>query len=165
MFRQDLRCLFQMVSVVQGFRVTDPAINDIGEIVASRPSIEEEGKPIPLPRLRTFRLKDIGLMECGMAVHLGHLSSRRYKPLSKLPMAHFPHIAWDVCSGFAGYLRDHLYWQRYEAASFPDVVLDLVSGPLGIHRRSLLSAYILHVDLRVGMVLRDVEEEGKTCSG
>ena len=61
MFRQDLRCLFQMhmVSVVQKFRVTDSAINGIGEILASRPSTEEEGKPIPPPRLHTFRLNDV----------------------------------------------------------------------------------------------------------
>ena len=63
MFRQDLRCLFQMhmVSVVQEFRVTDSAINGIGEILASRPSesTEEEGKPTPLPQPHTFRPKVI----------------------------------------------------------------------------------------------------------
>ena len=85
--------------------------------------------------------------------------------MGKLLMAHLPHNTWDVCSGFTGYLRDHLYLHSYEAASFPDVVLDLVSGPLRIHRRSPVSTYILHVGLRVGMAPRDVEEEGKTCSG
>ena len=122
MFRQDFRRLFQMVSAVQEFRVTDSAINDIVEVLASPPSTEEEDEPTPLPRLHTFRLKDINFAStphAGLAVHLGHLLERRYQgglPLGKLSMAYCPHIGWDVCEGFEGYLGDHLCWDRYDVA-------------------------------------------------
>ncbi|KAF9779808.1 hypothetical protein BJ322DRAFT_343667 [Thelephora terrestris] len=120
LFRQDFRRLFQMVSAVQEFRVTDSAINDIVQVLASPPSTEEGGGP--LPRLHTFRLKDINFAStshAGMAIHLGHLLEQRYQngfPLGKLSMAYCLHIGWDVCSGYEGYLRDHFCWDRYEVA-------------------------------------------------
>jgi hypothetical protein len=99
MFRQDLWHVFQMVSAVQEFRVTEPAINDIVQVLASPPSTEEEGEPTPLPRLHTSRLvKDINFASTshtGMAIHLSHLLEQRYRdglPLGKLSMAYCMHI-------------------------------------------------------------------------
>ena len=121
-FRQDFRRLFQMVNAVQEFRVADSAINDIVQALASSQPAGEESEPIPLPRLHTFRLKDINFASTphvATAAHLGHLLGQRYRdglPLSKLSMAYCPHISWDVCSGFTGYLKDHLCWDRYETA-------------------------------------------------
>ncbi|KAF9643663.1 hypothetical protein BDM02DRAFT_3123093 [Thelephora ganbajun] len=119
-FRQDFRRLFQTVSAVQELRVTDSAINDIVQVLAS-PSPTEEGEHTLLPHLHTFRLKDINFASdshAGMVAHLGHLLEQRYNdglPLSKLSMAYCPHISWDACSRFVGYLNDHLCWDRYEA--------------------------------------------------
>jgi len=120
MFRQDFRCLFKMVSAVQELRVTDSAINDIVQILASPPPTGE-GEPTPLPHLRTFRLKDVNFAltsHVGTAAHLGRLLEQRCQagiPLSKLSLAYCPHFSWNACAGFGRYLKDHFCCDRYES--------------------------------------------------
>lgn len=120
MFRQDFHHLFQTVGAVQELRVTDSAISDIVQVLASPSPNVEEGDPTPLPHLRTFRLKDINFastLHAGAVVYLGHLLEQRHrdgKPLSKLSMAYCPNFSWSACSGFVGYLDDHFCWDRYE---------------------------------------------------
>ena len=120
MFRQDFHRLFQTVGAVRELRVTDSAINDLVQVLAS-PSPTVEGEAIPLPHLHTFRLKDINFAStphAGAVVHLNHLLEQRHRngiPLSKLSMAYCPNFSWGPCSGLAGYLKDHFCWDRYEA--------------------------------------------------
>lgn len=120
MFRQDFRRLFQTVSAVRELRVTDSAINDLVQVLAS-PSPTMEGETILLPHLHTFRLKDINFAStphAGSVAHLSHLLEQRHRdgiPLSKLSMAYCPNFSWETCSGVMGYLKDHFCWDRYEA--------------------------------------------------
>ena len=122
MFRQDFRHLFQATSAVREFCIMDSAIDDIVRVLASPSPIEEEDEPTHLPHLQTFRLKDINFAlpsHANTAAHLGRLLEQRYKdglPLSKLSMAYCPHFSWGACSAPANYLKDHLCWDRYEAA-------------------------------------------------
>ena len=121
MFRQDFRRLFQTISAVQELCVIDSAIDDIVGVLASPSPTGEEDEPTHLPRLRTFRLKDINFAltsQAGAVTRLGHLLEQRYQgglPLSKLSMTYCPHFNWDACSEFAKYLKDHFCWDRYEA--------------------------------------------------
>ena len=121
MFRQDFRSLFQMVSAVQELRVTDSAINDIVQVLASPSPPGDEGEPTPLPHLRTLRLKDINFAltsHIGTAVHLGRLLEQRHQagvPLNKLSMTYCPHFSWNACSGFGRYLEDHFCCDHYES--------------------------------------------------
>jgi hypothetical protein len=119
-FRQDFRCLFRMVCKVRELRITDSAIDDIVQVLASPPPTGEESEPTPLPHLRTFRLKDINFAttsHTGTAVLLARLLRKRYRDglaLGRLSMVYCPHISWGVCSEFAGFLNDHFCWDRYE---------------------------------------------------
>lgn len=121
-FRQDFRHLFQTVSAVQELRITDSAIDDIIQVLASPSSTGEELEPTPLPRLHTLRLKDIDFASAshaGTVAHLGHLLEQRHQtglPLGRLSMAYCSHMSRGACSGFAGFLNDHFCWDRYEAA-------------------------------------------------
>ena len=121
MFRQDFGRLFQTVGAVQELRVTDSAINDIIQVLASPSPTAEGGETTLLPRLHTLRLKDINFAStphAGAAVHLGHLLERRYRdgiPLGKLSMAYCPNFCWKVSPEFTRYLNDHFCWDRYEA--------------------------------------------------
>ena len=121
-FRQDFRGLFRMVSAVQELRITDSAIDDIVQALASPSPTGEEAEPASLPLLRTFRLKDINFSSTShteTGVRLGRLLEQRYRdgfPLGKLSMAYCPHISWSACSRFSGFLDDHFCWDRYEVA-------------------------------------------------
>ena len=121
MFRQDFNHLFQTVGAVQELRVTDSAINDIIQALAS-PSLAVEGDEVTLlPRLHTLRLKDINFAStphAGAVVRLSHLLEQRYQdgiPLSKLSMAYCPNLCWKAHPEFTRYLNDHFCWDHYEA--------------------------------------------------
>ena len=121
LFRGDFLRLFRTVSAVQELRITDSAINDIIEVLAS-PPIGDESGPSPLPLLHTLRLKDVNFASAShseTSVHLARLLEQRCKdgaPLIRLSMAYCPHICLGVCSRFANLLNDHFCWDRYEAA-------------------------------------------------
>ena len=121
MFRQDFSHLFQTVGAVQELRVTDSAINDIIQVLASPSPTVEGSEAILLPRLHTLRLKDINFAStphAGAVVHLSHLLEQRYRdgiPLNKLSMAYCPNFCCKAYPEFTGYLNDHFCWDRYEA--------------------------------------------------
>jgi len=121
MFRQDFSHLFQTVGAVQELRVTDSAINDIIQVLASPSPTVEGGETTLLPRLHTLRLKDINFAStphAGAVLRLSHLLEQRYQdgiPLSKLSMAYCPNLCWKAHPEFTRYLNDHFCWDRYEA--------------------------------------------------
>jgi len=121
MFRQNFGHLFQAVGAVQELRVTDSAVNDMIQVLASPSPTVEGGETTLLPRLHTLRLKDINFAStphAGAVVHLNHLLEQRYRdgiPLSKLSMAYCPNFCWKAYPEFTEYLNDHFCWDRYEA--------------------------------------------------
>lgn len=115
-FRQEFRHLFQVVSAVQESRVADPAVRGIVQAPASLHPTGEGSEQTPLPRLHTFQPKDISFAPAprvATATHLGHIPEQRHRDglaLGRFLMAYCPHISWDACSRFTGYLKDHICW-------------------------------------------------------